>query len=88
MLARKLVAGERFDEAAGHLEVLAKTGSAEGAFMLGVHHLQLGQVEAAKACFERSLELNPGHQQTEEYLRGLQDEESEDSGTDTGQPVV
>ncbi len=88
VLARKLVAGERFDEAAPHLEVLAKTGSAEGAFMLGVHHLQLGQVEAAKACFERSLELNPGHQQTEEYLRGLQDEESEDSGTDTGQPVV
>ena len=83
MLARKLVAGERFDEAAGHLEVLANAGSAEGAFMLGVHHMQLGQVDAAKACFERSLELNPGHQQTEEYLRGLQDEIVENFSPDS-----
>ncbi|MCO5297210.1 MAG: glycosyltransferase [Fimbriimonadaceae bacterium] len=84
VLARRLVAREQLAEAVPHFEALTSVGCAEGTFMLGVHHLQKGNVVAARALLERALVLNPGHKQTEEYLQTLSEGDSQNTGTTAG----
>lgn len=64
VLARRLLQANREQQALPHLRVLEQSGSAEAAFFLGVGATRSGDLRSALAWMERSLTLNPGHDQT------------------------
>lgn len=71
VLARRLIEAGQDDEAAYNFRVLEKSGVAEGAYALGILCARQGRMEEALACFERALELNPGHEETLRQIQSL-----------------
>jgi GT2 family glycosyltransferase len=71
---RQLLHAGREAEAVPHLEALQSKGIAEAAFYLGIHSLHRGEKRMALAWMERALQLNPGHQVTQDQVSVLRQE--------------
>ncbi|MCC6447021.1 MAG: glycosyltransferase [Armatimonadetes bacterium] len=70
---RRLLAEGREAEADPHLRLLNEQGVAEAAYCLGVGAIRQGEWAVALDWMTRALALNPGHPQTQEQIRHLQE---------------
>lgn len=68
---RKLLELGDVERAMPHLRGLDEAGVAEAPYLLGVLLVREGDYQSALACMERSLALNPEHDQTQEQVRNL-----------------
>lgn len=72
VLARKLLAKGKEEEAVPVLVELAEAGSAEANYLLGVHHIRLGAFDKALGLMRQALVLNPAHEATKEQIVNLE----------------
>lgn len=70
-LAEMLLKSGSAGLAVPHLEHLCACGVPDAAFFLGQYESSRGRLAAAKRWYERALELNPGHQETQRRIDGL-----------------
>ena len=63
----------RADEAAKYWDSLAEQGDAESAYFLGVREVRRGRFADALKWMRRANELNPGHEETQAQIVGLEE---------------
>ena len=80
LFTRRLLAEGLEVEAQYHLEVLDGLGCAEAAYYRGVSASRSGQYTNALVHMKRALELNPGHQPTQEQIKLLEETISKSIG--------
>ncbi len=70
-VAKELAELGDIENAEARFQAWAGRGSAEAAYCMGVSRIQQGDYVSAKRWMKRALELNPGHADTEQQIKGL-----------------